>query len=72
MNTKCDSETGGLLKYFKGITLLNGVGFLNILEAAPIFKETAEGATTSLLIEANADVNAREKNVRYYKLEYII
>ena len=28
MNTKCDSETGGLLKYFKGITLLNGVGFL--------------------------------------------
>ena len=28
MNAKCDSETGGLLKYFKGITLLNGVGFL--------------------------------------------
>ena len=28
MTAKCDSETGGLLKYFKGITLLNGVGFL--------------------------------------------
>ena len=28
MSTQCDSETGGLLKYFKGITLLNGVGFL--------------------------------------------
>ena len=28
MNTKYDSETGGLLKLFKGITLLNGVGFL--------------------------------------------